>query len=143
MMELAKDGRWLGGNTPMGFVVQRVSTGSGKGKSAYSYLTSVPEEKQMVQRLYELFRTNRSIQTTAKQMNREGYRTPSGAQFNTSTTRLVLKIQFTVLPINAVMIILSTMMEMYLGIYLSLMVSMDYPFTTKPISQGKEQLNDL
>ena len=45
----------------------------------------------MVQRLYELFRTNRSIQTTAKQMNREGYRTPSGAQFNTSTTRLVLK----------------------------------------------------
>lgn len=30
------------------------------------------------------------------------------------------------------MIILSTMMEMYLGIYLSLMVSMDYPFTTKP-----------
>lgn len=91
MMELAKDGRWLGGNTPMGFTVQRISTGSGKGKSAYSYLTSVPEEKQMVQRLYELFRTNRSIQTTAKQMNREGYRTPSGAQFNTSTTRLVLK----------------------------------------------------
>ena len=91
MMELAKDGRWLGGNTPMGFAVQRVSTGSGKGKSAYSYLTSVPEEKQMVQRLYELFSTNRSIQTTAKQMNREGYRTPSGAQFNTSTTRLVLR----------------------------------------------------
>ena len=30
------------------------------------------------------------------------------------------------------LIILSTMMEMYLGIYLSLMVSMDYPFTTKP-----------
>lgn len=29
------------------------------------------------------------------------------------------------------MIILSTMMEMYLEIYLSLMVSMDYPFTTK------------
>lgn len=91
MMELAKDGRWLGGNTPMGFSVQRVSTGSGKGKSAYSYLTSVPEEKRMVQRLYELFRINRSIQTTAKQMNWEGYRTPSGVEFNTSTTRLVLK----------------------------------------------------
>lgn len=91
MMELAKDGRWLGGNTPMGFSVQRVSTGSGKGKSAYSYLVSVPEEKRMVQRLYELFRINRSIQTTAKQMNQEGFRTPSGAEFNTSTTRLVLR----------------------------------------------------
>lgn len=91
MMELAKDGRWLGGNTPMGFTAQRVTTGSGKGKSAYSYLVSIPEEKKMVQRLYTLFRTNRSIQTTAKQINLEGYRTPSGAEFNASTTRLVLR----------------------------------------------------
>ena len=91
MMELAKDGRWLGGNTPMGFTVQRVTTGTGKGKSAYSYLVSIPEEKRMVQRLYELFRMNRSIQTTAKQMNSEGFRTPGGAEFNASTTRLVLR----------------------------------------------------
>ena len=43
MMELAKDGRWLGGNTPTGFTVRRVKTGSGKNKSAYSYLESIPE----------------------------------------------------------------------------------------------------
>ena len=91
MMELAKDGRWLGGNTPMGFTVRRVTTGSGKGKSAYSYLESLPEEKCMVQRLYEIFRTTRSIQSTAKQMNEEGFHTPSGATFNASTTRLVLR----------------------------------------------------
>lgn len=91
MMELAKDGRWLGGNTPMGFTVRRVTTGSGKGKSAYSYLESLSEEKRMVRRLYEIFRTTRSIQTTAKKMNEEGYRTPAGAAFNTSTTRLVLR----------------------------------------------------
>lgn len=91
MMELAKDGRWLGGNTPMGFTARRVTTGSGKGKSAYSYLESLPEEKCMVQRLYEIFRTTRSIQTTAKQMNEEGFHTPSGAAFNASTTRLVLR----------------------------------------------------
>ena len=91
MMELAKDGRWLGGNTPMGFTVRRVTTGSGKGKSAYSYLESLLEEKRMVQRLYEIFRTTRSIQTTAKQMNEEGFHTPSGAAFNASTTRLVLR----------------------------------------------------
>lgn len=91
VMELAKDGRWLGGNTPMGFTVRRVTTGSGKGKSAYSYLESLPEEKRMVQRLYEIFRTTRSIQTTAKQLNEEGFRTPAGAAFNASTTKLVLK----------------------------------------------------
>ena len=91
MMELAKDGRWLGGNTPMGFTVRRVTTGSGKGKSSYSYLESLPEEKRMVQRLYEIFRTTRIIQSTAKQMNEEGFHTPSGAAFNASTTRLVLR----------------------------------------------------
>lgn len=86
MMELAKDGRWLSGNTPMGFTVRRVTTGTGKGKSAYSYLESLPEEKRMVQRLYEVFRSTRSIQSTAKQMNEEGFHTPSGAAFNASTT---------------------------------------------------------
>ena len=91
MMELAKDGRWLGGNTPMEFTVCRVTTGSGKGKSAYSYLESLPEERRMVQCLYEIFRTTRSIQSTAKQMNEEGFHTPSGAAFNASTTRLVLR----------------------------------------------------
>ena len=65
----------------MGFTVRRVTTGSGKGKLAYSYLESLPEEKCMVQRLYEIFRTTRSIQTTAKQMNEEGFHTPSGAAF--------------------------------------------------------------
>ena len=45
----------------------------------------------MVQRLYEIFRTTRSIQSTAKQMNEEGFHTPSGATFNASTTRLVLR----------------------------------------------------
>lgn len=33
LMELAKDGRWLGGKTPTGFSSKRVTTGSGKNKS--------------------------------------------------------------------------------------------------------------
>ena len=42
LMELAKDGRWLGGKTPTGFSSQRVTTGSGKNKSAISFLVPVP-----------------------------------------------------------------------------------------------------
>ena len=91
MMELAKDGRWLGGNTPTGFSVKRVTTGSGKNKSAYSYLESLPEEKAMIQKLYEIFGQLRSIKKTADKMNKLGYRTKSGSKFNTSTTRLLLK----------------------------------------------------
>ena len=91
MMELAKDGRWLGGNTPTGFTVKRMKTGSGKNKSAYSYLESVPEEKAMIQKLYEIFASTRSIKKTADKMNELGYRTKVGSKFNTSTTRLLLK----------------------------------------------------
>lgn len=91
MMELAKDGRWLGGNTPTGFSVKRVTTGSGKNKSAYSYLESLPEEKAMIQKLYEIFGQLRSIKKTADKMNNLGYRTKTGSKFNASTTRLLLK----------------------------------------------------
>lgn len=91
MMELAKDGRWLGGNTPTGFTVKRVKTGNGKNKSAYSYLESLPEEKAMIQKLYEIFGQLRSIKKTADRMNELGYRTKIGGKFNTSTTRLLLK----------------------------------------------------
>ena len=91
MMELAKDGRWLGGNTPTGFTVKRVKTGSGKNKSAYSYLESIPEEKAMIQKLYAVFSETRSIKKTADRMNELGYRTKIGSKFNTSTTRLLLK----------------------------------------------------
>ena len=91
MMELAKDGRWLGGNTPTGFTVKRVKTGSGKNKSAYSYLESIPEGKAMIQKLYEIFASTRSIKKTANKMNELGYRTKIGSKFNTSTTRLLLK----------------------------------------------------
>ena len=91
MMELAKDGRWLGGNTPTGFTVRRVKTGSGKNKSAYSYLESIPEEKAMIQKLYEIFASTRSIKKTADKMNELGYRTKVGSKFNSSTTRLLLK----------------------------------------------------
>lgn len=91
MIELAKDGRWLGGNTPTGFTVKRVKTGSGKNKSAYSYLESVPEEKAMIQKLYEIFAATRSIKKTADRMNELGHHTKIGSKFNSSTTRLLLK----------------------------------------------------
>jgi hypothetical protein len=68
-----------------------VKTGSGKNKSAYSYLESIPEEKAMIQKLYEIFAATRSIKKTADKMNELGYHTKIGSKFNTSTTRLLLK----------------------------------------------------
>ena len=89
LMELAKDGRWLGGNTPTGFTSKRITTGSGKNKNAVSHLESIDAEKRVVQKIYEVFRSTRSIQTTAKIISKD-YKTKQGAKFNASTTRLIL-----------------------------------------------------
>ena len=89
LMELAKDGRWLGGNTPTGFISKRITTGSGKNKNAVSHLESIDSEKRVVQKIYEVFRSTRSIQTTAKIISKD-YKTKQGAEFNASSTRLIL-----------------------------------------------------
>lgn len=90
LMELAKDGRWLGGATPTGFSSKRASTGSGKNKSAISFLVSIAEEKALVQKIYHTFMEPRSIQATAKEISKE-YKTKLGAEFTASTVRLILK----------------------------------------------------
>lgn len=90
LMELAKDGRWLGGATPTGFSSKRVSTGSGKNKSAVSFLVSIEEEKALVQKIYRTFMLTRSIFTTTKEIGKE-HKTKLGAEFTTSTIRLILK----------------------------------------------------
>ena len=50
MIELAKDVRLPGGRRLTGFRVKRVKTGSGKNKSTYSYLKSIPAEKSTSKR---------------------------------------------------------------------------------------------
>lgn len=90
LMELAKDGRWLGGKTPTGFSSQRVTTGSGKNKSAISFLVPVQEEKEIVLEIYGTFWETRSLLQTANIIN-EKYETKHGAKFTTSTIRLILR----------------------------------------------------
>lgn len=90
LMELAKDGRWLGGNTPLGFTSKRVATGAGKNKSAVSFLVGIDEEKKIVQKIYRTFQETRSIQATAKKISKD-HKTRNGASFNTSAIRMILK----------------------------------------------------
>ena len=90
LMELAKDGRWLGGKTPTGFSSQRVTTGSGKNKSAISFLVPVQEEKEIVLEIYGTFWETRSLLQTANIIN-EKYETKHGAKFTTSAIRLILR----------------------------------------------------
>ncbi|MBQ6490596.1 MAG: recombinase family protein [Solobacterium sp.] len=81
LMELSKDGRWMGGQTPTGFDKQRVATGSGKNKSAVSFLVPIPEQREQVQMIFKKFLETRSYNRTCAYMNENGYVTKNGLPF--------------------------------------------------------------
>ena len=81
LMELSKDGRWMGGQTPTGFDKQRVATGSGKNKSAVSFLVPIPEQREQVQMIFKKFLETRSYNRTCVYMNENGYVTKNGLPF--------------------------------------------------------------
>ena len=89
-MELAKDGRWFGGKTPTGFSSEPLTTGSGKNKSAVSFLVPIPEERTLVQKIYRTFWETRSLLQTCTQISKK-FDTKHGAKFTTSTIRLILR----------------------------------------------------
>ena len=90
LMELAKDGRWLGGMTPTGFASERISTGSGKNKSAVSFLVSIEEEKKLVQKIFDTLLSTRSICRTADIIGNE-HKTKKGAEFTPLAVRDIVK----------------------------------------------------
>lgn len=90
LMELAKDGRWMGGTTPTGFDAKRISTGSGKNKSAISFLVTIPEEKQIIEKLYSTFLSTRSLHATAGILNRD-HTTKNGAAFTVLAVKDILR----------------------------------------------------
>lgn len=91
MAELAKDGRWLGGVTPTGFTTERITYGTGKNKTAITNLVTVPEEKNVVLKVFEIFLATRSLHTTATYLNNEGYKTKNGADFTTLAVKDIIR----------------------------------------------------
>ena len=89
-MELSKDGRFMGGTTPTGFTKERVSTGSGKNKSAVSFLVPIPEERALVQKLFRTVLETRSLNPTAVILNEE-HTIKKGAAFTVPAVKDILK----------------------------------------------------
>ena len=91
LIELAKDGRWMGGITPTGYTAERSKYGSGKKKNAFTYLVPVPEEKALVQHIFTTFLSLRGLHPTAMQLNQEGYRTKNGAEFTLLAVKDIIR----------------------------------------------------
>ena len=88
MHELAKTGRWLGGNAPTGFRSESVSKVTMDGKSRKSFrLVPVPEEAEIPKLIFDLYTETDSLTAVEAELLRRKIKTKLGKDF----TRFAIK----------------------------------------------------
>lgn len=88
MHELAKTGRWLGGNAPTGFQSEAVSKLTVDGRTRkYFRLVPVPEEAAIPKLIFDLYTETDSLTAVETEMLRRRIRTRQGKDF----TRFAIK----------------------------------------------------
>ena len=92
MHELAKTGRWLGGNTPTGYGSESVSqvTLDGKRRKACR-LRLIPEEAQLVRRIFDLYLQCDSLTGVEKELLYRGIKTKQGKDFSRFSIKAILQ----------------------------------------------------
>ena len=88
MHELAKTGRWLGGNAPMGFKSEAVSKVTVDGKTRKSFkLVPIPEEAEIPKLIFDLYTETDSLTAVEAELLRRRIKTRQGKDF----TRFAIK----------------------------------------------------
>jgi site-specific DNA recombinase len=87
LCELAREGRWLGGTTPTGFVSRKEVLACNGRKTTVHRLAPVPEEQETVRELFARFLALRSVQSLVEWAGEKGIRTKN----NRSHTRVSIK----------------------------------------------------
>ncbi|HHU06481.1 MAG TPA: recombinase family protein [Clostridiales bacterium] len=91
MQELAKTGRWLGGNTPTGYCSESMEkvTIDDKVKRAYK-LKLVPEEADIIELIFKTFIETKSLTKTDAFLLRNGIKTKKGNNFTRFAIKTIL-----------------------------------------------------
>lgn len=92
MRELAKTGRWLGGNTPTGYKSESVKsvTMDGKTKKACK-LKLIPEEAEIVKTIFDLFTQTGSLTMTEAELLKRRLLTKNENQFTRFAIKAILQ----------------------------------------------------
>ena len=92
MQELAKTGRWLGGNTPTGYGSEAVKsvTMDGKTKKACK-LKLIPEEAEIVKTIFALYLETDSLTITEARLMQRGIQTKNGNHFTRFSIKSILQ----------------------------------------------------
>lgn len=92
MLQLAKTGRWLGGNTPIGFQSTAVSKVSVDGKERRAYtLTPVPGEIEIPRLIFDLYTRLDSLTAVEAELLRRQIKTKQGRDFSRFAVKAILQ----------------------------------------------------
>ena len=92
MHELAKTGRWLGGNTPTGFKSGSVSKITIDGKERKSYkLIPIPEEIEIPKMIFDLYMETDSLTAVEAELLRQRIKTKQGKDFTRFAIKAILQ----------------------------------------------------
>ena len=92
MQELAKTGRWLGGNTPTGYTSEaiKITTAEGKYKNIYR-LKPIEEQAEIVRKIYRLYEQTGSLSLTEEELLRQQIHTKNGRNFSRFSIKAILQ----------------------------------------------------
>ena len=91
LQELAKTGRWLGGNTPLGYESEGAEYCKVDGKKRKTFhLRLIPEEAQLVQMIFSKFLEVKSLTKLETWLLNQDYRTRQGKPFSRFAIREIM-----------------------------------------------------
>ncbi|MDY4489559.1 MAG: recombinase family protein [Candidatus Faecousia sp.] len=92
MHELAKTGRWLGGNAPTGFKSEAVSKVTVDGKTRKSFkLVPIPEEAEIPKLIFDLYTQTDSLTAVEAELLRRRIKTKQGKDFTRFAIKAILQ----------------------------------------------------
>lgn len=90
LCELAREGRWLGGTTPTGFVSKKEYMTCGGRRTSVHRLEPVPEEQETVRAIFQQFLERRSVQGVVGWAKENGIRTKNGRAHTRVSIKAIL-----------------------------------------------------
>ncbi|MBU3142167.1 recombinase family protein [Clostridium sp. CF012] len=92
MLELAKSGRWLGGQTPLGYESKKMTYLDSQFKEKTMYtLSPIKEELAVVNFIYDKYLQYKSINQVFICVFQQNIKTKNGADFNKKRIQLILR----------------------------------------------------
>ncbi len=89
--ELAKEGRWLGGTTPLGFVSKKENITIRGRKSTKNHLEPVQSELQTVKQIFQMYLDCKSMNAVRDYLNDNGILTRNGKKHTRTSVKTILR----------------------------------------------------